>query len=104
MCGWAFGRAAAFTAQVEASYARAGHSAWPFVASCHGWSPRATDRYLGPWDNPTPAPVLVVGNTYDPATPLASSVRMAQELADGLAFVLTHPDPAALRRQARQPR
>ena len=75
--------AAAFTAQVEASYARAGHSAWPFVASCHGWSARAADRYLGPWDNPTPAPVLVVGNTYDPATPLASSVRMAQELADG---------------------
>lgn len=27
-------------------------------------------------------PVLVIGNTYDPATPLASSVRMAQELAD----------------------
>jgi glycosyltransferase involved in cell wall biosynthesis len=26
----------------------------------------------------------------------------AQELADGLAFILTHPDPAALRQQARQ--
>lgn len=69
-------------AQVEASYARAGLSAWRFVAACHGWTARAAERYLGPWGKPTSAPVLVIGNTYDPATPLASSVRMAQELAD----------------------
>ena len=81
--------AAGFTAQVEASYARAGLSAWPFVAACHGWTARAADPYLGPWDNPTPVPVLVIGNTYDPATPLASSVRMAQELA-GAHLLIVH--------------
>lgn len=80
--------AAAITAQIEASYARAGISAWPFVASCGGWTARAADPYLGPWDNPTPAPVLVVGNTFDPATPLASSVRMAQELADARLLIV----------------
>lgn len=80
--------AAAFVAQVEASYARAGYSAWPFVAACHGWTARAADPYLGPWDNPTPVPVLVIGNTYDPATPLASSVRMAQELADARLLIV----------------
>jgi pimeloyl-ACP methyl ester carboxylesterase len=79
---------AAFVAQVEASYARAGHSAWPFVAACHGWTARAADPYLGPWDNPTPVPILVIGNTYDPATPLASSVRMAQELADARLLIV----------------
>ena len=81
------GTAAAVTAQIEASYARAGLSAWPLVASCEGWTARAADPYLGPWDKPTP-PVLVVGNTYDPATPLASSVRMAQQLADARLLVV----------------
>lgn len=80
--------ATGFTAQVEASYARAGLSAWPFVAACQGWTARAADRYLGPWDKSTPVPVLVIGNTYDPATPLASSVRMAQELADARLLIV----------------
>lgn len=70
-------------AQAQRSYRRAGLSAWPFVAYCVGWSLHATDPYLGPWNNPTPAPVLVVGNIFDPATPYASSIRMAQELARG---------------------
>ena len=34
-------------------------------------SPR--DRYLGPWTASTAAPVLVVGNTYDPATPYSGA-------------------------------
>lgn len=82
------GTEAAFAAQVEASYARAGRSAWPFAAACQGWTARAADPYSGPWDRPTPVPVLVIGNTYDPATPLASSVRMAQELADGRLLIV----------------
>ena len=66
----------------------------PAIRRGPSWHPatagraRAADPYLGPWDNPTPAPVLVVGNTYDPATPLASSVRMAQELADGRLLIV----------------
>lgn len=79
---------ASFLSQVDASYARAGLSAWPFVAACMGWTARAAAPYLGPWNTPTPVPILVVGNTYDPATPLASSVRMAQELADGHLLVV----------------
>lgn len=74
---------AGYTAQAKESFARAGVSAWPFVAYCAGWTVKAADPYLGPWDNPTSAPVLVLGNTFDPATPYASSERMAQELADG---------------------
>ena len=68
--------------QALASYKRAGSGAWPFAAVCLGWSVRATERYFGPWNEPTP-PVLVIGNRYDPATPFDSSVRMARELFDG---------------------
>ena len=44
--------------------------------------------YLGPWNNPT-APVLVIGNTFDPATSYASSERMAQEMCDGHFVIVT---------------
>ncbi len=76
------------SAQIEASYARAGLSPWPLVASCEGWTARAAAPYLGPWDNPTPVPVLVIGNTYDPATPFSGSARLAQELGDARLLVV----------------
>jgi pimeloyl-ACP methyl ester carboxylesterase len=75
--------AEAASEQALRSYARAGISAWPFVAYCVGWTARAAEPYLGPWDRRTAAPVLVVGNTFDPATAYASSVRMSRELARG---------------------
>jgi pimeloyl-ACP methyl ester carboxylesterase len=74
--------AEAVRTQAEDSYRRAGPSPWPFIASCLGWTARAAAPYSGPWDKPTPVPVLVIGNTYDPATAFPSSVRMAQELAN----------------------
>jgi len=73
---------AAYAAQALFSYERAGLNGWPFGAVCNRWSVRASNRYLGPWDTPTP-PVLVIGNTFDPATPYSSSRRMADELWDG---------------------
>jgi pimeloyl-ACP methyl ester carboxylesterase len=73
---------AAASAQVLVSYHRAGLSGWPFVAYCVGWTARASNPYLGPWNTPTAAPVLVVGNIFDPATAYPSSVRMSQELAN----------------------
>jgi pimeloyl-ACP methyl ester carboxylesterase len=78
----------AVSAQIEASYARAGLSPWPLVASCVGWTARAANAYLGPWNNSTPGPVLVIGNTFDPATPLSGSVRLVQELADARLLVV----------------
>ncbi len=49
--------AAEASAQALVSYHRAGLSAWPFVAYCVGWTARASDVYLGPWNKPTAAPV-----------------------------------------------
>ncbi len=78
----------AATAQAIASFARAGVSGWPFVASCVGWTARAKAPYLGPWNNATTSPVLVIGNTFDPATGLPSSIRMAEELGNARLLVV----------------
>lgn len=69
---------AAATDQALRSYARAGISAWPFVAYRVGWTARAAEPYPGPWDRHAATPVLVVGNSFDPATPHAGSARMAR--------------------------
>jgi pimeloyl-ACP methyl ester carboxylesterase len=71
----------AVAAQARLSYQRAGLNGWPFVASCEGWTIKAAHPYLGPWNNPTRTLVLVIGNRFDPATPISSSQRMAAELA-----------------------
>jgi hypothetical protein len=49
---------------------------------CAGWPPAAAqDRYTGPWNRPTANPILLIGNTVDPATPYWSSVAMSRDLA-----------------------
>jgi pimeloyl-ACP methyl ester carboxylesterase len=51
-----------------ATGSRFGAGWWWQDASCADW-PRAADRYAGPWNARTSAPVLIVGNYFDPATP-----------------------------------
>jgi pimeloyl-ACP methyl ester carboxylesterase len=42
---------------------------WTWVSSiCAEWPGQDADRYVGPWTRRTTAPVLVVGNRFDPAT------------------------------------
>jgi pimeloyl-ACP methyl ester carboxylesterase len=58
-------------------YAQAGSFQGPFWwwgnTGCAAW-PTAPDRYIGPWTARTSAPVLVVGNFFDPATDYAGAV------------------------------
>ncbi|MGK5733721.1 alpha/beta hydrolase [Streptomyces sp. URMC 124] len=61
--------------------------AWS-LTQCTGWPVK------GAWQTPDvsakgSAPILVVGNTGDPATPYEGAKRMAQELGRGVAAVLT---------------
>lgn len=49
---------------------------------CARWPQAAAqDRYTGPWNRPTANPILVIGNTVDPATPFSDSVAMSRDLA-----------------------
>ena len=52
---------------------RFGPSWWWFNAPCANW-PTSKDRHVGPWTARTRAPVLVVGNYFDPATDYAGAV------------------------------
>ncbi|PPQ35743.1 hypothetical protein CCS01_06695 [Rhodopila globiformis] len=48
---------------------------------CASWQATAADNYQGPWDQPTSATILVIGNTHDPATPYSGAVSLSQQLA-----------------------
>ena len=48
---------------------------------CSTWPVDSAAGYSGPWNIRTAAPILAVGNTTDPVTPLKDSVEMAAELA-----------------------
>ncbi|WP_328966282.1 alpha/beta hydrolase [Streptomyces sp. NBC_00239] len=78
---------AAYAAQARTSYARAGYTAWPWGAVCSGWTEKAAHTYNGPWNKQKGTPVLVVGNTFDPATAYTSSRRAAAELGGRLLTV-----------------
>jgi pimeloyl-ACP methyl ester carboxylesterase len=76
---------AQYAAQAARASARSGVVGPDWVWSseaCAQWPLLARDRYTGPWNRPTAAPVLVVGNTVDPATPYQDAVAMSHDLAD----------------------
>jgi pimeloyl-ACP methyl ester carboxylesterase len=73
----------AYTAAARRSLARSGLAGLTWVwatESCARW-PVGRDAYTGPWNRRTANPILLVGNTHDPATPYAGSVAMARALA-----------------------
>ncbi|KAG8915909.1 hypothetical protein FRC02_004318 [Tulasnella sp. 418] len=47
---------------------------------CHRWGSRAVERYSGPWYTTPANRVLVIGNKFDPATPLVNAQTMVQQL------------------------
>ncbi len=54
--------------------------AWDYEP-CSTWPVRSAHRYAEPWDRRTASPVLVIGNTFDPATPYRGAVAMSRQLA-----------------------
>jgi pimeloyl-ACP methyl ester carboxylesterase len=77
-------RASAFPA-IDAFARRRSGVVGPFWAwdyePCSTWPVRSAHRYTGPWGHRTANPVLVIGNTFDPATPYRGGVAMARQLA-----------------------
>lgn len=54
---------------------------------CAFWPGVDVDRYLGPWNRRTAAPILVLNTRNDPATPLEGAYQGAAELADARVVV-----------------
>ena len=51
---------------------------WTWISSiCQPWPGQDPDRYAGPWTATTGNPVLVVGNSFDPATPYQGAQKVA---------------------------
>lgn len=56
-------------------------AAWTWAsAPCATWPAKAPNRYLGPFTARTSAPVLIVGNRYDPATRYQGAQTLARLL------------------------
>ncbi len=82
---------AEYAAQAALASARSGvvgrFWAWSTEACAH-WPVLSRQRYTGPWNRPTAHPILVVGNTFDPATPYRNAVAMTHDLADARLLTL----------------
>ena len=73
------------------SFARSGPIAggWTWLGEpCSTWPATAAVRYTGPWDRRTANPVLVIGNTHDPATPYQNAVKVSELLARARLFTV----------------
>ncbi|UYM07179.1 alpha/beta hydrolase [Solicola gregarius] len=56
---------------------------WTWQSSvCARWPGSSADAFRGPWRVKTSAPVLLIGNSHDPATPI-SGARAANRVLDG---------------------
>nr|WP_278265179.1 alpha/beta hydrolase [Nocardia sp. AG03] len=55
---------------------------------CAYWQVRDADRYTGPWNRETAAPILVLNSRFDPATPLRGAMAGAGQLARAQVVVL----------------
>ncbi|KAI1459796.1 TAP-like protein-domain-containing protein [Annulohypoxylon moriforme] len=63
--------------------------AWGYyVMPCAQWKFEAKERYLGDFNVKTSSPVLFVGNTWDPVTPLVSAKNMSAGFEGSV--LLTH--------------
>jgi pimeloyl-ACP methyl ester carboxylesterase len=56
---------------------------WTYLSlPCAYWPAQDADRYVGPWDADTSAPILLISRIFDPATPHSGAVAAAETLAN----------------------
>lgn len=58
------------------------------VMACAFWKGADPDRYTGPWNRRTAAPILVLNSRFDPATPLSGAYAGAAQLAAARVVVI----------------
>ncbi|MFI6497812.1 alpha/beta hydrolase [Nonomuraea typhae] len=75
---------ATFPGQAEWAARRSGDfgrlATWR-LAPCSVWPTMDADRYTGPWNRRTAAPILVMSTTHDPADPYRNARRLTRELS-----------------------
>ncbi|WP_163510323.1 alpha/beta hydrolase [Fodinicola acaciae] len=69
-------------AAFETAHRTFGRSELYGEVACATWPVVTKERYAGPWDRKTSAPVLVIGQTFDPATPYTMATHLAFELGN----------------------
>ncbi|KAI0758743.1 alpha/beta-hydrolase [Fomes fomentarius] len=61
---------------------------WPYSPYyCPFWPVRPVERYVGPFNRTLANSILVIGNTYDPATSFSGAKAVADELGDSATLV-----------------
>jgi pimeloyl-ACP methyl ester carboxylesterase len=72
----------------DASFIDGPLQGWLLWAPCTSWPVAAANRYTGPWNISTKAPILIIGTRFDPNTPFVNARRLERLL--GNAVLLTH--------------
>jgi len=57
---------------------------WWVHAMCSGWKVKSKERFIGSFNTTTSHPILFIGNTADPVTPLANAHKMASGFLDSV--------------------
>jgi hypothetical protein len=79
---------------------------WLQGAPCASWQARSAKRYTGPWNAATPNPILIIGTTLDPNTPIANAQTAERRLGNAVLLThdgfghLSHADPSSCVAQA----
>ncbi|CAN8103649.1 unnamed protein product [Discula destructiva] len=58
------------------------------MLGCTGWSAKAAEMFSGPFGGHTETPMLFVGNTYDPTTPLDNAISSASKYQHAQVLVI----------------
>ncbi|KAF9009838.1 alpha/beta-hydrolase [Hymenopellis radicata] len=57
---------------------------------CHAWPARSKERFQGPFDSKLAYPILVIGNTADPITPLKEAEAVNDDFGDSSYLITQH--------------
>ncbi|KAF8514404.1 TAP-like protein-domain-containing protein, partial [Gautieria morchelliformis] len=59
--------------------------------TCAGWEIKVKNRYDGPFNSTTRFPLLIIGNTMDPVTPLVGAKKAAHGFKDSVLLTIDTP-------------
>jgi hypothetical protein len=80
-----------FLGKIEKLSSTAGARWAEIHMSCVNWPLRPFHRFAGPWTGNTSHPVLFIGNTADPVTPLRNAIKAAKGYKGAVALTQNSP-------------